>query len=641
MSYLDSPRLHFNGWFQADVSTINNDIRFYQNLSFVPEYQGLNQNGSWNPEGTGIFRLLDCTITGGFLDGQLVPVTGITIENAKQRAPGKLVDLDPQQQLVSQIWGMGVRLVEVSGQQLLESEFTPAAFINLWFRQQTGVTRDQQMAACYQSVLENVRWSDSNSALLNALRAATQDDRLSIEFNVYGYGRDNSIPRYTMGHLIGTIGPYLRGEPKFFTRGRQMIAKFTNPKNPFLSDTNFGNIQAKAAADFSSVTVDFGNGFPLVAADGPFVDIGPVSLGVLKTSPDTVQSTVTPDQVTVIGQVPYLDPGWYTQTAGVVTFDLSENSDAQKLLPSHPLVVLTPSTAAPPALSVLIQESVGGYYLRSDNYVYRFDPGETKTVEFYADRFGAPIPNAVINLAQTDGFMGGSGGGPTISPPARPVAAIPNINQPANVIPFPATVTANDQGYASIPLTASKDGPGRPRGYLGGQVYGIGYQLAAQPPGYVPNNLNYISILAFDKKDVPEQPTWYRDIQQPFTQYGNLYPIMGRHIVNLADYLAVCRHLKILRLAFDLPIEDPNHMPVTRDLGIGDRNTILKWIETIEPDGLPRLGTPEQSPEADAPAFVDPVAAESMVALLPEQAAGKTAVILQYQARQNAKEHQK
>ena len=50
MSYLDSPRLHFDGWFQADVSTINNDVRFYQNASFVPEYQELNQNGSWNPE---------------------------------------------------------------------------------------------------------------------------------------------------------------------------------------------------------------------------------------------------------------------------------------------------------------------------------------------------------------------------------------------------------------------------------------------------------------------------------------------------------------------------------------------------------------------------------------------------------------
>ena len=67
MSYLDSPRIHFRGWFQADVSTINNDVRFFQNDSFVPEYQQLDTNGSWNPRGTAVFRILDCSVTGGFL----------------------------------------------------------------------------------------------------------------------------------------------------------------------------------------------------------------------------------------------------------------------------------------------------------------------------------------------------------------------------------------------------------------------------------------------------------------------------------------------------------------------------------------------------------------------------------------------
>src|SRR5262249_29298338 len=99
MSYLDSPRLHFRGWFQADVSTIHNDVRFFQNASFVPEYQQLHQNGSWNPEGTGIFRLLDCAVTGAVVDGPAGPISGITVQNAMQRAPGKLVDLDPQQQM--------------------------------------------------------------------------------------------------------------------------------------------------------------------------------------------------------------------------------------------------------------------------------------------------------------------------------------------------------------------------------------------------------------------------------------------------------------------------------------------------------------------------------------------------------------
>ena len=30
MNHLDAPRLHFAGWFQSDVSTINNDVRTFQ-----------------------------------------------------------------------------------------------------------------------------------------------------------------------------------------------------------------------------------------------------------------------------------------------------------------------------------------------------------------------------------------------------------------------------------------------------------------------------------------------------------------------------------------------------------------------------------------------------------------------------------
>ena len=172
------------------------------------------------------------------------------------------------------------------------------------------------------------------------------------------------------------------------------------------------------------------------------------------------------------------------------------------------------------------------------------------------------------------------------SSPARPAAAIPDINQPANAISYPATVTTDASGQAVAELSASANGPGNPRGYVGGQMYGIGYQLATQPANYVSNPMNYVSVLAFDKKAVPETPTWYGDIQTIFTQYANLYPIMGKYVVDLSDYDAVVQRLKILRLAFSLPIEDPNHMPATRDLGKGDRETILKWLDIKGADGL-------------------------------------------------------
>jgi hypothetical protein len=156
--------------------------------------------------------------------------------------------------------------------------------------------------------------------------------------------------------------------------------------------------------------------------------------------------------------------------------------------------------------------------------------------------------------------------------------------------------------------------------------------LENQPAGYAANPFNYISILAYGKKEIPAEPTWYSDIQHLFTQYGNLYPIMGKYVVDLRDYRSVVSRLKVLKLAFSLPVEDPNHMPVTRDLGADDRATILKWLDTKGPDDLPLLGRPPQDSEQAVVTLPDQVATPEFH-LEPGQAAGKTAVIRQIQQR--------
>ncbi|HYV09301.1 MAG TPA: hypothetical protein VE980_00110, partial [Pyrinomonadaceae bacterium] len=409
MSYLDSPRIHFRGWFQADVSTINNDVRFFQNDSFVPDYQQLDTNGSWNPRGTAVFRILDCSVTGGFLDGRALttsqddPVIGQTLQNAVDRAPGKLVDLDPQQQMVSMIFGMQVRVDGPHAEALFQGNFDPAPFTNLWKRQQHGPKTDQQLCAYYQSVLDKVVWAENlESTLLNTLKSTTQDDMLSINFNVYGFGRDPSQPRYTMGHLVGTIGPYLSGEPKQFVLGRQMITFAPNWPVP---DTNVNSLQAKLADDGNSLTADFGNTFPIIDSSGAPTDLGPVQLGVLRTNPQDHITTVESSELVLLGEVPYLSETWYTQTAGVQTFDLTANSEAQQLLAGNPLVLVTPTPGSPPpsTYNVLMQESIDGVYVRADSFVFRLNPGQTQQVQFYATRFGKPLASSTIDLSPSEG----------------------------------------------------------------------------------------------------------------------------------------------------------------------------------------------------------------------------------------------
>jgi hypothetical protein len=126
VSYLLRPRLNFVGSFEADVSTVNNDPTHFNTEKFLPNFDDpqtqQSMNGWWNPSGTGIWRLFDCSVTGvcyangtNAVSADQDAVVGMSLVDAGDRAPAKLVDLDPQQQMVSTIFGLQLRLVTQDG----------------------------------------------------------------------------------------------------------------------------------------------------------------------------------------------------------------------------------------------------------------------------------------------------------------------------------------------------------------------------------------------------------------------------------------------------------------------------------------------------------------------------------------------
>lgn len=636
MSYLDIPRLAFAGHFQADVSTVNNDVRHFDNAAFKEEYQDLSTTGAdggWNPEGTGIFRFIGCRITGARLGSKQIvsseqdSVIGMALENADDRVFGKIVDLDPQQQAVSQIWGMKLRLDGKGEKGLFGGDFAPVAFTNLWRRQQTIVPMDQALAAVYQSVLEHVVWQgDAKSKVLDALRAASADGFLAINFNAYGYGRDPAIPRYTLGRVTGVIGPYVPDEPKHFVIGRQMVAVSPNPTAP---PNKVYSFQCKVHAKEKIVSADFGNCLQIVSADGPFANNGPLVMGVFKDDTDVPLATVTADQVAILGNVDYLQADWYPQTGGVLDFDYSADPWIAANIASHPLLLLAPQPDA--TFKVAVQETLGGFYVRSDTFVCRLNPARPGSIDLYASKYGERF-QGTIAFSDTTGPMGGGAGGQPLDPPV----ATPDIATPADAIRFPAQLPCDAQGKTTLSFTVDLSQSPTPRGYIDGQLYGIAYQLTEQPQQTVSNFWNFISVLAFSPFQAPGSPTWFADIRPIMTQYGNLYPIMSKHLVELGNYDSVVRHLNILRLAFSLPIDDPNHMPVTRDLSDAKRAMILQWMNSPGADGLPLKGEATVAAARAAPlrAAPDPIPLD----LDPLQTGGKTEVMLQFQARQDAKE---
>lgn len=616
MSYLDTPRLHFTGHFQADVSTINNEVTFYDISTFTPDDQQLTTDGTkggWNPEGTGIFRLVGCRVTGARLGNRQIttfaedPVIGMALENADDRVFGKLVDLDPEQQAVSQIWGMRLRLTDGKDNDLFAGDFRPAAFINLWRRQQRAAFLDQTLAAVYQSVLQGMIWEGHvDSAVLDALRRASADDCLSICMNVYGYGRDPKIPRYTLGSVAGTIGPYFAGEPKHFVLGRQLVS--ATPLNPTVPLGGVYSFQCKVNEDQKTISADFGNCLQIKDASGAFDQntSPPLMLAVAKQESSNPLSSVAAGDVAILGNVNYLNDGWYAQTGGVQDFDYSADPWLVANIGARPLLLLTPLAADNSSYAVLVSETLAGWYARADDFVARLEPGATAMFDIYATRYGKPVATAVnffSNLTQ----MGGG----------------PDIGTPTDAITYPPQLQTDGHGKAVLSVVASAAGPGIPRIYIDGQLYGIGYQPAAQPAQAFTNPWNFISILAFSRVDVPDQPTWHANVQPILQQYGNLYPIMSKHLIDLGNYDSVVKHLKILRLAFSLPVEDANYMPVIRDLSAGKRAIILKWLDN------PLKGEPPPARAALAPA--KPAGVE--VDLEPMQRRSKTEALMKAAAR--------
>jgi hypothetical protein len=586
MSYLAPPRLQFAGRFQAAPSTVNNDPTHYDNATFDPSFKlpgpGAT-NGWWNPRGDAAWRLIDCTVgSASRADGSAAdagdPVLGGRVADSDRRVCAKLVDLDPEQQMVSEIWGLEVRICAHDGTTLVRGEFEPAPFSDIWNRAQRGGGGDIGASAAYHSVLSSVEWGDvAGSAVLSELKEASAPGLLSIKFTVDGYNMSAASPRFTLGRIAGAIGPAAADEPRHFVRGRQFMAASAVPPGGFFAPAGRINFFPGMLDErLGKVHLDLANALPTDTPGGP-----PSDLGWLALSCDVVDAGGNPVP-RVIDTIDYLDAGWYERTAGIVSLpsDRALTSDEVAAIRENPLSLRTAGTAA-------ISEPPLGLHVRADQFVFRLDPGEPATVHLYATRYGAPAPGArIVNFL--DPLQLQVQGGP----------------DPGSAIDFPERVVADERGVATVEIATGD--PGNPRGYLDGLVFGIRPAIEdtlAVGLDYPFNKWDFVSLLVWDRFAPDDPPTWHGSLAEVFTQYGNLYPVMDR-LLDLSDYESVCASRDLLVLAYALPTADPNSMPVTRDLSAAKRAAILRWLREPGPDGKPLLGTPpagRAAPEA-APA---------------------------------------
>lgn len=572
MSYLSYPRLYFAGQFQADTSSVNNDPAHFDDATFQDNYQEWGdgaKNGWWNPHGTAYWRFRNCKVTGasyGYMEDiyepDIDPLIGMPLNESNDKVSGKLVDLDPEQQMVSQIWGFQISVGHVIDGFGFQGNFDVTPFAEIWGRYPEGHP-DSNFSAYYQSILSSVEWSGgmADSPILGRLYELSKDkSKLSIKFTVDSMDQDRTSPTFSLGRVIGVIGVYEPGEPRHFVAARCLNS--ATPK------AILNSAPCQIDHENSLLLLDLGNSLPTAALNGPPKDLGDLQV-MLKPADST-------EEAELIGVVDYRREGWLEHTAGIQAFPLT-SGQLQKAQ-STPIAI-TNSEGKP-----YLIENAEGAFVRSDNFVYRIEAHhDSEPITLYATKFGHPAAGELITLSHNNApaqgqRIQGVGVGPL---PATPInvlkARIPEEYAVKNSEPdlqlLAPTMRTDEHGKAIFTLHA--DDPGNPRVYIDGQVYGVGYDWVKATNM---NSNNFVSVLVFDAYACPDEPTWDDDVGAILQQYANLYPVM-KNVLDLGDYESVIKHAEALKLVFGLPVHDPNYMPVTRDLSAPKREMLLKWLE--------------------------------------------------------------
>ena len=293
------------------------------------------------------------------------PIVGAALA---QVGTARLVDLDPEQQMVSQVWGLRLNLRPAAGGgAAFGGAFKTAAFSDLWpnrFPPPDGRTFDRDMSTFWQSVLTGVAWNDLfGSRLLTELKQASATGLLSIKFNLDGFDQTAHV-----GRIVGTIGPAAVGEPAHFVVARQCMPLVDGPVWFF---------PAVVDQQRRKLVADFGNALQTPTFRGPFDNTLDLRIGMMAG-----------DNFASLGRVPIGPSGWYEQTAGICEFPADRPLSADELtqLASTPIAVVQQAAGGATPVAA---EPADGLHVRADDFVFRMSARDTATVSLRASRFGS------------------------------------------------------------------------------------------------------------------------------------------------------------------------------------------------------------------------------------------------------------
>ena len=259
--------------------------------------------------------------------------------------------------------------------------------------------------------------------------------------------------------------------------------------------------------------------------------------------------------------------------------------------------------------NVWAAEAPDGIYARADMFVCRINPGEKgQDLPIKVTRFGRPLAGQTVVATISDNSIGPTQGGSFA------------VSTPVTALQLDFSGADRQRRLDHADDYRQRSGPAA-RQYLDGQVYEIDLSVAgAANAGTAFNSNLFISVLLFSETAVPATVTWNGDVLPILQQYANLYPRPHGPVVNydpqypgepnptpllhpvisLTDKKWVGSFAPRILTALGLPIEHPNHMPVTRDLSAGRRGILKKWMQQVIAGTIPLEPGPVIPPESGA-----------------------------------------
>jgi hypothetical protein len=640
MSYLDLPRLHFSGLFFTGPSTINNITQNYTPSVLLenPQHQYDPNVAGWDPTGVAQWWLEECTVLSAVGSGAAPvdasdAVIGAVVETPSPKTPmsdgqggfydiAKMVDLDPDQQGRSALYGVRISVILPNGAGLHGLMTVPE------LRQLNGrIPARGSWAAVgnWMGTLQDVQWSGdiSGSPFLTALKAAAAQG-LAVKLTV-DLHRNNPANVFTSGDMfcygrvLGSIGPALAGELAQVVPGR-CLQTTSVPPTPALAAAIQPDIQmmqrretvaaaTAALADIREALADDAAPAPLHAWNPAFsivrqvrsqsllsIDIGgsiflkvqttvngPVADGTFEVDSGITLGVVNLSNQQFVpfanGAITFTNPDQYqplvstpkncvlVKNSGVFTIPLT--TDDFNIASANPLAIQVNGTT-------VAQENSSGLWMDVSVSSERLECGSAGNgqAQIMVRQFGNPLANQMV-------------------PVTAMVQVFPWIfynGQWAEFPPYQVTPpssgdlgisigTTDANGLAQITTTVNVKDIALPviRQPLDSQIYYISlYDFFGNIIG---DHQTTLSVLLWKPFQAPTNPSW-SDIGAIFSAYARLYPGMKSRL-DISDQQTVVGFAPVIHAMMSKNISDPAYMPVTRDLSPSKMKMIVSWLANL------------------------------------------------------------